>query len=255
MRSVCSDHNLRLLARMLVITMLLALAAAGATRAADEAVYQERVEEQKVAPPPAQSIQDDGEWLPRCSPPIVIAAVFKQDHKVHVIGYVKRSKIGKTLKLQSKLAGGTVMKFRSRRNGYFHIKTTRPLHRHAKRAAWRVTRGGLHTPWVKLYRPLVLNNVHQRKGLLMLDGSLNVPARDDTVVAVHRLDDCHSATRIGQLGLPIDGSGVLNGGIQLRDLVQPVSTFVRLRVRVRDRETGAWGKSFWSLPLPVVLRP
>lgn len=240
---------------MLFITMLLALVPAGASGAAEEAVYQERVEEQKTAPPPVQSIQSDGEWLPRCSPPVVIAAVFAQNDKVHVIGYVKRSKIGKSLKLQSRLAGDTVLKFRSRRNGYFHIKTTRPPRRNARRAAWRVTKGGFHTPWVKLYRPLVLNNVHQRKGLLLLDGSLNVPARDDTVVAVHRLDDCHSATRIGQLGLPIDGSGVLSGGIQLRDLVQPVSTFVRLRVRVRDRETGAWGKSFWSLPLPVVLRP
>lgn len=240
---------------MLVITMLLAGFAASASMAAEETVYQERVEEQKAAAPPTQSIQNDGEWLPRCSPPVVVAAVFKQNHKVHVVGYVKRAKIGMTLKLQSKLAGRTVLKFRSKRNGYFHIQTSRPLHRKAKRAAWRVTSGGFRTPWVKLYRPLVLNNVHQRKGLLMVDGSLNVPARDDTVVAVHRLDDCHRATRIGQLGLPIDGSGTLSGGIQLRDLVQPVSTFVRLRVRVRDRETGAWGKSFWSLPLPVVLKP
>lgn len=108
---------------------------------------------------------------------------------------------------------------------------------------------------MKLYRPLVLNNVHQHKGLLMVSGSLNVPARDDTVVAVQRLDDCHTATRIGQMGMPIDGSGALNGGIQLRDLVKPVSTFVRLRVRVREPATGAWGKSYWSLPLPVMLKP
>ena len=69
------------------------------------------------------------------------------------------------------------------------------------------------------------------------------------------LDDCHTASRIGQIGLPMDRSGALNAGIQLRDLFEPVATLVRLRVRVRERATGAWGKSFWSLPLPVVLKP
>jgi hypothetical protein len=172
------------------------------------------------------------------------------------MGYVKSSMIGKTLRLQSHYAsGGTVKKFKAQANGFFDIKTRRPHHRLARGASWRVAKGKIHTPWVKLYRPLVLNNVHQHKGLLMVNGSLNVPARDDTVVAVQRLDDCHTATRIGQIGMPMDGSGALNQGIQLRDLVAPVATFVRLRVRLRDPATGGWGKSLWSLPLPVTLRP
>lgn len=164
--------------------------------------------------------------------------------------------IGKPLRLQSHYAsGGTVKTFKAQSNGYFDVKTRRPHHRLARGAAWRVASGRSHSPWVKLYRPLVLNNVHQRKGLLMVNGSLNVPARDDTVIAVQRLDDCHTATRIGQMGLPVDGSGLLDGRVQLRDLFKPVATFVRLRVRVREPVTGDWGKSFWSLALPVVLKP
>jgi hypothetical protein len=147
------------------------------------------------------------------------------------------------------------LKFKPRSTGYFDIKTRRPHHRLARGASWRVAYKKTHTPWVKLYRPLVLNNVHQYRGLLLVNGQLNVSARDDTVVAVQRLDDCHHASRIGQVGMPTDASGVLNGEIQLRDLDKPVSTFVRLRVRVRSRADGSWGKSFWSLPLPVVLRP
>lgn len=256
MRSVCSVHNLRLLARLLVVTMLLGLMAVCAASAEDKSVYEEQVTRQQQVAPPTESTQTNGEWLPMCSPNIVIAAVFKQNHRVRVIGYVKRSMIGRMLRLQSRLAGGvTVKKFKPQSNGYFDVEAKRPRHRVARRAAWRVTAGKSRTSWVKLYRPLVLNNVHQRKGLLMVNGTLNVPARDDTVIAVQRLDDCHTAARIGQLGLPIDGSGLLNGGIQLRDLFKPVATFVRLRVRVREKATGRWGKSFWSLALPVVLKP
>ncbi|MBJ7354165.1 MAG: hypothetical protein JHC98_05010 [Thermoleophilaceae bacterium] len=245
-----------MLARLLVVTTLLGLMVAGTAAAADESAYAELPAQQQAVAPPSQSTQASGEWLPACSPRIVIAAVFKMNHRVHVIGYVKRSMIGHTLRIQARLAGGaTVVKFKPRRNGYFDVEVRRPRHRVARRAAWRVAFGGYRTQWVKLYRPLVLNNVHQRKGLLMVNGQLNVPARDDTVIAVQRLDDCHTATRIGQMGLPIDGTGLLNGGIQLRDLFAPVATFVRLRVRVRERATGAWGKSFWSLPLPVVLTP
>jgi hypothetical protein len=255
LRSVCSKYNVRVLGSMLAVAMLLGLATASAVTAAEESLYTERVIDQQ-ATPPVQSIQESGEWLPACSPPIVIGAVFKQNHEIHVVGYVKRSMIGRTLKLQSRLAGGrTVLKFKPRSNGYFNVTTARPRHKVANSAAWRVKFGKTHTRMVKLNRPLVLNNVHQRKGLLMVSGQLNVPARDDTVVAVQRLDDCHSATRIGQVGLPPDGFGALNGPVPLRDLFKPVATFVRLRTRVREPGTGAWGKSFWSLPLPIVLKP
>lgn len=230
--------------------------AAGVSAAEDQSIYQEQVGATQNRTPPTQSNQNNGEWLPGCSPNVVIAAVFKRNHRVHVVGYVKQSMIGKTLRLQSHYAsGGTVLTFKPQSNGYFDVKTRRPHHRLARGASWRVAFGKFHTSWVKLYRPLVLNNVHQHKGLLMVNGSLNVPARDDTVVAVQRLDDCHTAARIGQMGLPMDGTGLLNGGIQLRDLEKPVATFVRLRVKVREPGTGAWGKSFWSLPLPVVLSP
>jgi hypothetical protein len=256
LRSFCSAHNLRLLARLLVVGIVLGLMVVGIAAAEDQSIYAEPVTQQLSSPPPTQSTQVSGEWLPGCSPNVVIAAVFKQNHRVHVIGYVKRAMIGRTLNLQSHYAsGGTVVRFKPRSNGYFDVKTRRPHHRLARGASWRVAAGRFHTPWVKLYRPLVLNNVHQQYGLLMVNGSLNVPARDDTVISVQRLDDCHTAARIGQLGLPMDGSGLLNGGIQLRDLRQPVATFVRLRVRVREPGNGALGKSFWSLPLPLVLKP
>lgn len=245
---------------MLFAAMALAvLTAAGAAASGSEelytesqSIYQEQPATEQSAPPALAN----GEWLPACSPRIVIAAVFKQDHKIHVVGYVKRSLIGRTLKLQSRLAGGkTVLKFKPRKNGYFNVTTKRPRHKVARSAAWRVAYKGFKTPYVKLYRPLVLNNVHQRKGLLMVNGQLNVAARDDTVIAVERMDNCRTASRIGQVSLPMDGSGVLDGRVPLRDLVKPVATFVRLKVRVRQMGTGGWGKSYWSLVLPVVLRP
>lgn len=236
--------------------MLLGLMAVSTTAAGDQSIYEEGVAQELKVAPPTQSTQADGEWLPACSPKIVFAAVLKKNHRVHVIGYVTRSTIGHTLRLQSRQAGGaTVVRFQPGKNGCFDVETRRPHHRFAHGAAWRVGYGGFRTPWVKLYRPLVLNNVHQKCGLLKGNGALSVPARDDTVVAVQRLDDCRTATRVGQMGLPMDGSGLLNGGVQLRDLFQPVATFVRLRVMVREPGTGAWGKSFWSLHLPVVLKP
>jgi hypothetical protein len=253
-----STQRLQFFARLLLAAMTAALIACSVAAAEGEAIYQEKSSGQTTAPPTQSNPTSgkNGEWLPACSPDIIIAAVFKKEHRVHVIGYVKRSMIGKRLRLQSHYASGaTVLKFKSKSNGYFDVTTRRPHHRLARGASWRVVSGRAKTPWVKLYRPLVLNNVHQWRGTLMINGALNVPARGDTVVAVQRLDDCHHAMRIGQLGMPVDGGRVLDGGVQLRDLDKPVSTFVRLRVRVRNKSDGSWGKSFWSLPLPVVLKP
>jgi hypothetical protein len=246
---------------MLAVAFAAALLATGAAAAADDSIYHEQStgggpQQASAQPSGNQGTSGPAEWLPTCAPDVMIAAVFKANHRVRVIGYVKREMIGRRLKLQSHYAsGGTVLTFKAQSNGYFDVKTRRPHHRLARGAAWRVAFDHGKTPWVKLYRPLVLNNVHQAHGLLMVNGSLNVSARDDTVVAVQRLDDCHHAMRIGQIGVPASGLGSLDGGIQLRDLDEPVTTFVRLRVRVRNRSDGSWGKSYWSLALPTVLKP
>lgn len=234
------------IARLLAASLLVALSATGLASAADESIYQEQ-------PPVATA---SSEWLPACSPPIVIAAVYKHDHRIHIVGYVKNAMIGRKLKLQSKLGGGsTVKEFKTKSNGYFHINPRRPHHRHAPRAAWRVAGAGYRTPYVKLQRPLLLNNVHQKRGLLMINGEIKLGARSDTMITVQRLDDCHNAQLLGQIAMPAAPSTVFDGSVQLRDLKKPVATFVRLRVRVRERQTGAWGKSYWSLALPIVLRP
>lgn len=239
--------HLRTAARLLAASLLAALIAASAAAAADESIYQEQ------APPVTTAAS---EWLPACSPQIVIAAVYKLDHRIQVIGYVKNAMIGRSLRLQSKLAGGrTVLRFKAKSNGYFHIDAHRPRHSQAPRAAWRIAVNKVRTPWVKLNRPIVLNNVHQKKSLLMVNGAINVNARSDTQISVQRLDDCHHAQPLGQIAMPTPPAKVFDGALQLRDIKKPVSTFVRLRVRVRERGTGAWGKSFWSLPLPIVLRP
>lgn len=253
MRSTQMFKPMRPVARLIAATLLVALVAAGASAAADESVYQEQ-----QSPGSAQAPADatNPEWLPACAPRVMIAAVYKENHRIHVIGYVKRGVVGRQLELRSRLGGGAVVRrFRPQGNGYFDVKAKRPHHRHADDAAWRVTGKGVGTPWVKLKRPLVLNNVHQRKSMLLVNGSVNVRTSETTAIQVQRLDDCHHASQIGQLDAPAGGRGPLDGSIQLRDITGPVSTMVRLRMRTKNRVTGKWGRSYWSLGLPVAIRP
>jgi hypothetical protein len=246
-----------LVSRLLAATLTVVLLAVATSAAEDvapisgEQVYQESAGNKPSVPAPGAR----SEWLPECAPNIVLAAIYKRDHEVRVIGYVRRALIGKELRLQSKLANNhTVLKFKSESNGYFNVKTRRPHHRVDGLAAWRVVSGKSRTDWVKLRRPLVLNNVHQDHGLLMVNAELNVKARSDTKLSVERLDDCKTPVSLGGIALSND-EGVIDGGVQLTDLEKPVVTFVRLRARVRSRITGMWGKTYYSLGLPVALGP
>jgi hypothetical protein len=254
-----ASRRSRALACLLAAALLALLCAAAAALAVDEGEYGESGLYQEQGPggtgAPARPA-GRAEWLPACAPRVMIAAVMQQNHRVHVIGYVRREMVGRRLRLQSGLLGAaSVRVFKPQASGYFDIATKLPPRRSAKRAAWRIAFGRRHTPWVKLRRPLVLANAHQRRSLLVVSGQLNVRSAPGTVIDVQRLDDCRHATLVGQLGVPAGGRGPIGGSLQLRDIRKPVSTLVRLRMRTRDRASGAWRPGYWSLGLPVVLRP